>query len=63
MATTWRIELWIESQGNAMRTDILFGIHSEDMEEIKDIIEEILGRELEARGRLQLGALLLPSVS
>ncbi|RCW79533.1 hypothetical protein [Phyllobacterium bourgognense] len=32
-----------------MQTDILFGIHSEDMEEIKVVIEEILGRELEAR--------------
>ncbi|MDR6633775.1 hypothetical protein J2X72_002575 [Phyllobacterium sp. 1468] len=38
-----------------MRTDILFGIYSEDMEEIKELLEDILGRELEARESLQKG--------
>jgi hypothetical protein len=38
-----------------VQADILFGIHSEDIEEIKEIIEEILGRELEARESFNWG--------
>jgi hypothetical protein len=38
-----------------MITDVLFGIKTEDMEEIKEILEDILSRKLQAREGLHMG--------
>lgn len=44
-----------------MITDVLFGIKHEDMEEIRELLEDILDRELEARESLHKGGYTIAS--
>ncbi|MBB3145032.1 hypothetical protein FHS21_001433 [Phyllobacterium trifolii] len=46
-----------------MITDVLFGIKTEDMEEIKEILEDILSRKLQAREGLHMGGVLQSTFS